>query len=123
MYFVRYLGEEEILLNGFAIKPGLTNQFSHGSTIKTPSGDALYYSDLIRHFLSEVETVNLSFIAKDLEKRFPNGAIGLRDINISEGPGKLIGIMGASGAGKTTLLNVLSGIDRPYFRKSQDQWR
>jgi len=113
MYFVRYLGEEEILLNGFAIKPGLTNQFSHGSTIKTPSGDALYYSDLIRHFLSEVETVRLSFIAKDLEKKFPNGAIGLRDINIAEGSGKLIGIMGASGAGKTTLLNILSGIDRP----------
>ena len=113
MYFVRYLGHEEILLNGFIIKPGLTYQFSHGSTIKTPSGDALYYSDLIRHFLSEFETVKLSFIAKDLQKKFPNGAIGLRDINISEGPGKLIGIMGASGAGKTTLLNVLAGIDKP----------
>jgi ABC-type multidrug transport system ATPase subunit len=113
MYFVRYIGSEEIILNGFIIKPLLTNQFSHGSTIKTPSGDALYYSDLIRYFLQEHESVKLSFIAKDLEKRFPNGAIGLRDINISEGPGKLIGIMGASGAGKTTLLNVLSGIDRP----------
>lgn len=113
MYFVRYIGSEEIILNGFIIKPLLTNQFSHGSTIKTPSGDALYYSDLIRHFLHEYESVKLSFIAKDLEKRFPNGAIGLRDINISEGPGKLIGIMGASGAGKTTLLNVLSGIDKP----------
>lgn len=113
MYFVRYLGEEEIQLNGFAIKPGLNNQFSHGSTIKTPSGDALYYSDLIRHFLSDYETVKLSFTATDLEKKFPNGAIGLRDINISEGPGKLIGIMGASGAGKTTLLNILSGIDQP----------
>jgi ABC-type multidrug transport system ATPase subunit len=52
-------------------------------------------------------------LRKDLEKQFPNGVIGLRDINISEGPGKLIGIMGASGAGKTTLLNVLSGIDKP----------
>ncbi len=113
MYFVRYLGHEEILLNGFIIKPELTYQFSHGSTIKTPSGDALYYSDLIRHFLSDFETVKLSFIAKDLQKKFPNGAIGLRDINISEGPGKLIGIMGASGAGKTTLLNVLAGIDKP----------
>ncbi len=113
MYFVRYLGTEEILLNGFAIKPRSINQFSHGSTIKTPSGNALYYSDLVKHFNSEVETVKLSFIAKDLEKKFPNGTIGLRDINISEGPGKLIGIMGASGAGKTTLLNILSGIDKP----------
>jgi ABC-type multidrug transport system ATPase subunit len=113
MYFVRYIGSEEIILNGFIIKPFLTNQFSHGSTIKTPSGDALYYSDLIRHFLHEEETINLSFIARNLEKQFPNGTIGLRDINLSEGPGKLIGIMGASGAGKTTLLNVLSGIDSP----------
>ena len=113
MYFVRYLGVEEILLNGFAIKRGLTSHFSHGSTIKTPAGDALYYSDLVRHFLPEVESVKLSFIARDLQKQFPNGAFGLRDVNISEGPGKLIGIMGASGAGKTTLLNVLSGIDKP----------
>lgn len=113
MYFVRYLGSEEIALNGFAIKPGLNYQFSHGSTIKTPGGDALYYSDLVRQFLHEQQTIKLSFIARELEKRFPNGAIGLRDINISEGPGKLIGIMGASGAGKTTLLNVLAGIDKP----------
>jgi len=113
MYFVRYIGSEEIILNGFIIKPYLTNQFSHGSTIKTPSGDALYYSDLIRHFLDQKESVKLSFVAQGLEKIFPNGTIGLRDINISEGPGKLIGIMGASGAGKTTLLNVLAGIDKP----------
>jgi hypothetical protein len=53
MHFVRYIGNEEIILNGFIIKPYLTNQFSNGSTIKTPSGDALYYSDLIRHFLHE----------------------------------------------------------------------
>jgi ABC-type multidrug transport system ATPase subunit len=57
--------------------------------------------------------VKLSFNAQSIEKQFPNGVIGLRDINISEGPGKLIGIMGASGAGKTTLLNVLAGIDKP----------
>ncbi len=113
MYFVRYLGDEEILLNGFAIKPGLTNQFSHGSTIKTPAGDALYYSDLIRHFISGFESVQISFEAKNLTKTFPNGYTGLRDVSLSEGAGKLIGIMGASGAGKTTLLNVLSGIDKP----------
>ncbi len=113
MYFVRYHGDQEIQLNGFAIKPGLINQFSHGSTIKTPAGDALYYSDLIRHFLSVFDTTNISYITKSLGKKFPNGQIGLRSVNISEGPGKLIGIMGASGAGKTTLLNVLSGIDKP----------
>jgi ABC-type multidrug transport system fused ATPase/permease subunit len=113
MYFVRYLGKEEILLNGFVIKPEMNYQFSHGSTIKTPSGDALYYSDLTGHFISEVEAVNLSFVAKDIEKIFDNENAGLKGISISEGPAKLIGIMGASGAGKTTLLNILAGIDQP----------
>jgi ABC-type multidrug transport system ATPase subunit len=113
MYFVRYLGTEEITLNGFVIKPGSNEQFSHGSTIKTPSGDALYYSDLIRYFHADFQESKISFTAKDIGLTFPNGHVGLRDINISEGPGKLIGIMGASGAGKTTLLNVLAGITSP----------
>lgn len=113
MYFVRYLGNEELILNGFVIKPYDVNHFSHGSTLKTPKGDVIYYSDLVRYFLSVDEEVKLSFIANDIGLTFPNGAIGLRDINIAEGPGKLIGIMGASGAGKTTLLNVLAGIQKP----------
>lgn len=113
MYFVKYLGTEEINLNSLIIKPGEINHFSHGSTIKTPGGDALYYSDLIANFLSLTKDIKLSFLAKDLNLVFPNGAQGLVDVNISEGPGKLIGIMGASGAGKTTLLNVLAGIQKP----------
>ena len=49
----------------------------------------------------------------NLEFKFLNGNIGLRDINFSESHGRLVGIMGASGAGKTTLLNVLCGIEKP----------
>ncbi|MEM7550000.1 MAG: ATP-binding cassette domain-containing protein [Bacteroidota bacterium] len=113
MYFVRYLGSEEVVLNGFIMKSGIIYLFAHGSTIKTPKGDALYYSDLIRNYLSDLEANEISFNVKALEFRFPNGAIGLRNVEISEGPGKLIGIMGASGAGKTTLLNVLAGIESP----------
>ncbi len=113
LYFTKYLGQDDVVLNGFIMKPNQSYLFSNGSTIKTPVGTALYYSDLIRHFISEVSTTKISFNAKNLEFRFPNNAIGLRDINIAEGPGKLIGIMGASGAGKTTLLNVLAGIETP----------
>ncbi|MEK6479928.1 ATP-binding cassette domain-containing protein [Catalinimonas sp. 4WD22] len=113
LYFTKYLGQDDVVLNGFIMKPNQSYLFSNGSTIKTPSGAALYYSDLIRNFISEVSTTKISFNAKNLEFRFPNNAIGLRDINIAEGPGKLIGIMGASGAGKTTLLNVLAGIETP----------
>ena len=113
LYFVKYLGADDIVLNGFIMKSHQSYLFSNGSTIKTPQGDALYYSDLIRHFLSDDTTQTISFNVNNLYFHFPNGGTGLRNINISEGPGKLIGIMGASGAGKTTLLNVLAGIEMP----------
>ncbi|MCC5920968.1 MAG: ATP-binding cassette domain-containing protein [Cyclobacteriaceae bacterium] len=113
MYFVKYVGQDEIILNGFIMKSGQVYLFAHGSTIKTQKGTALYYSDLVQNFIEGHRSAKLSFIVKDVEFRFPNGDIGLRNINISEGPGKLIGIMGASGAGKTTLLNVLAGIETP----------
>jgi len=113
MYFVKYLGDNEVVLNGFIMLTNRVYLFSNGSTIKTPAGDALYYSDLITQFISDLKISNISFNAENIEFQFPNGGIGLRDVNISEGPGKLIGIMGASGAGKTTLLNVLAGIEEP----------
>lgn len=113
MYFTKYLGEQSNVLNGFIMQPNKVYLFSHGSTIKTQAGDALYYSDLVAHFNEEIKTTKLSFNANVEEFKFPNGAIGLRDVVISEGPGKLIGIMGASGAGKTTLLLTLAGLEKP----------
>lgn len=113
MYFTKYLGEESTALNGFPMQSNRVYLFSHGSTIKTPAGDALYYSDIVSNFNEELQTTRLSFNATINELRFPNGAIGLRNVIICEGPGKLIGIMGASGAGKTTLLNVLAGLVQP----------
>ncbi|HYG02914.1 MAG TPA: ATP-binding cassette domain-containing protein [Chryseosolibacter sp.] len=113
MYFTKYLGVELNVLNGFTMEPNHVYLFSHGSTIKTQGGDALYYSDLVANFNEELKIAKLSFNATIDELKFPNGAIGLRNVHISEGPGKLIGIMGASGAGKTTLLNVLAGLVKP----------
>jgi ABC transport system ATP-binding/permease protein len=113
MYFTKYLGEELNILNGFTMQPNRVYLFSHGSTIKTQAGDALYYSDLVANFNEELKTTKLSFNATIDELKFPNGAIGLRHVLIAEGPGKLIGIMGASGAGKTTLLNVMAGLVKP----------
>jgi len=111
MYFTKYHGKEEMVLNGFIMKPGAAYLFSPGSTLKSPGGEALYYSDIIRNYLEEIKATRVSFNADNLEYRFSNGTIGLQKVNISEGPGKLIGIMGVSGAGKTTLINVLSGVN------------
>jgi len=113
MYFTKYLGEESNALNGFPMQANRVYLFSHGSTIKTQAGDALYYSDLVAHFNEEIKTTKLSFNVIIDELKFPTGAIGLRNVVVSEGPGKLIGIMGASGAGKTTLLNVMAGLVQP----------
>ncbi|HPM29283.1 MAG TPA: ATP-binding cassette domain-containing protein, partial [Chryseolinea sp.] len=113
MYFTKYMGEQLNILNGFTMQPNRVYLFSHGSTIKTQAGDALYYSDLVANFNEELKTAKLSFNVNIEELKFANGAIGLRNVVISEGPGKLIGIMGASGAGKTTLLNVLAGLVKP----------
>lgn len=112
-YFVKYLGKEANVLNGFIMQPNRVYLFSHGSSVKTTSGDALYYSDLVAFFNKDRHSIKLSFNANIEEFRFSNGGTGLRNVVIAEGPGKLIGIMGASGAGKTTLLNVLAGLEKP----------
>lgn len=113
-YFVKYTCNEEVKLNGFTMRTNQVYIYSTGSNIKTPFGTTLYYSDVQGKFLQTLQATKLSFTAKNIEFRFPNGAIGVQDITISEPQGKLMGIMGGSGAGKTTLLNVLSGIEKPY---------
>ena len=113
MIYAKYLGDEELSLNGSRMIPGQVYIFNNGSVIKTQMGTALFYSDLLPHYLESIQKTRLSFIANNIEYKFPSGEIGLRDISISEGPGKLVGIMGVSGAGKTTLLNTLSGIYTP----------
>ena len=113
MYFAKYFGDEANMLNGFIMEPRHVYLFTHGSTIKSQAGDAFYYSDIVAHLNDQLKTTRLSFNAVIGEVKFPSGNFGLRDICISEGPGKLIGIMGPSGAGKTTLLNVLAGLIKP----------
>jgi ABC-type multidrug transport system ATPase subunit len=117
MYFVKYYGSEEINLNGHVVIPGQVYIFSNGSTIKTPRGSAIYFSDLIRFYHSEITSQRISFNVHNVSYSFSQNDKALQCINISEGPGKLVGIMGVSGAGKTTLLNVLSGITKPASGK------
>src|SRR5258706_16184936 len=54
MYFTKYLGDESNVLNGFIMQSKKIYLFSHGSTIKTQAGDALYYSELVAHFNDEI---------------------------------------------------------------------
>ncbi len=112
-YFIRYTGDLEFYLNGLIVNGKRINVFANGSTLKLSKGKPIYYSDVISQYKKDNNFVNISYVAKNIEYKFPNGALGLRNININENQGKLIAIMGASGAGKTTLLNVLSGMNKP----------
>ncbi len=113
IYFVRYAGEEEQMLNGLPMVPDRVYLFAPGTTLKTREGNAVYYSDLVAAFHEEIQHTKLSFEARIAEHTFAGKVTALHEIAIAEGPGKLIGIMGASGAGKTTLLNVLAGLEIP----------
>ncbi len=113
LYFLKYTGAQDIYLNGLAVRNDRIYLFASGSTVKLPKGPPIFYSDIAAHYLADITTSHISYEASDLEYKFPNGNIGIRDVTFSEAHGRLIGIMGASGAGKTTLLNVLAGIEEP----------
>ncbi len=112
LYFLK-VNASNIYMNGLPLRKGKLYLFPSGSTIKPPSGKPIYYSEVSATFLKDAIDVNISFVAQDVQYVFPKGNIGLRDINIAEDTGKLVGIMGASGAGKSTLLNILNGNEPP----------
>ncbi len=112
-YFIKYIGITPMVLNGMSLKSRKIAILPTGSTIRGDKIETVYFSDIVGKFLySEVES-KTSFLTENLTFKFKNGDLGLRDINIAEDGGKLIGIMGASGSGKSTLLNVLNGNDGP----------
>lgn len=113
LYFIRYTGSQDILLNGLPVKSNRIYLFANGSAIRFPKGKPVYYSDVVSKYMADVTSAHITYNVNHVDYQFKNGTIGLRDINISEEQGRLIGIMGASGAGKTTLLNVLTGIEAP----------
>lgn len=112
-YFVKFLGSSNVYLNGAPLQSGRKTVFAIGATLRPERSDPVYYGDIIRHFITTDEDNQLSFEARNISYHFKNGKPGLREINIAEGSGRLIGLMGASGAGKSTLLNVLNGHDVP----------
>jgi ABC-type multidrug transport system ATPase subunit len=113
MYALRIYGKIELQLNGQGISGERVHIFTPGSSIRSSKIKPIYYSDVIGRFLSDESQARITFEVTNLEYKFKGGKLGLRDVNINEESGKLIGIMGGSGAGKSTLLNVLNGNETP----------
>ncbi len=108
-YLFRYIGEQNLKLNGQPIKSNWSYIFDKGASIRGGIVSPIYYSDIAGIFLETAVTEKLVFTAKDIVFKFKNSENGIHKFTFSEETGRLIGIMGGSGAGKSTLLNIFNG--------------
>lgn len=113
IYFLKYISEIQLYLNGLPISPGNVYFFASGSSLRSAQGPPLYYTDIVSEFHEQSAANRLSLIAENLTCSFTPGKNAVNGVSFSISEGKLVGILGASGSGKTTLLNMLSGITRP----------
>lgn len=113
IFFMKYFGSDELLLNGQVITPLRSYVLNNGSSIRSNKVLPIYYSEISSEFFDDSNETRVSYQVKDLEYVFPNGKQGLHRLNFREGSGNLVGIMGASGAGKSTLLNLLNATTAP----------
>lgn len=113
LYFLKYTGKQDVYLNSTAVYNNRIYLFPSGSTVKLPKGKPVYYSDVVSHYMADLEFSKLSYVVDNIQYVFKTGDVGIQDLSFSVSHGKLVGIMGASGSGKTTLVNCLSGINSP----------
>ncbi|UCC80018.1 MAG: ABC transporter ATP-binding protein [Candidatus Zixiibacteriota bacterium] len=55
----------------------------------------------------------MKLTTENLKKLYPNGAIGVDDLNMFVEEGRFAVLLGPSGCGKSTLLRLISGLERP----------
>lgn len=113
LYFVKYIGHDDVFLNSVPVKPGAINVLAVGSALRWDKDDPVYYGDVLGKFKKFEDGSKITFEAKGIDFKFKNGKLGLRNINLAEESGNLIALMGASGSGKSTLLHVLNGSETP----------
>lgn len=113
LYFVKYIGQAELYMNGQLLEHYKTYPLNVGSSLRNQQIVPVYYSDIVSLFVGDMVKSRIVFEADHINYRFKTGAVGLNDISFTEQSGRLVGIMGASGAGKSTLLHVLNGSAPP----------
>jgi ABC transport system ATP-binding/permease protein len=108
-FICRYLGHDDLYLNGHNISPNSCFLFDNGYILKSLKINPVYYSDLAVQFLQTKNNIQVEFTAQEIEFHFRNSHNGIQPFSFTAYSGELIGVMGGSGVGKSTLLNVLNG--------------
>lgn len=112
-YFVQYQGEAEPLLNGHILQNGISRIWAPGATLRQQGIPPVFFSFIQERIINPGTKPRIDFRASNINLTFPDGKVGLKNINLSEKGGRMVAIMGASGCGKSTLLNVLNGNEQP----------
>ncbi len=104
-----YDGNDNLQLNSVTILPLYTYILDTGGVISSPRTPPIYYSDLITNFISSRGRSTVKLCVRNLSFRFKNSESGIKELNLYEEAGHMIGVMGSSGVGKSTLMNLLIG--------------
>ncbi|WP_306644153.1 ATP-binding cassette domain-containing protein [Sanyastnella coralliicola] len=116
MFFLRYFGTDDLLLNGQVLSAGNSHVFNQGASVRGSKISPIYYSDVIHRFMDTSDSSKIVFRVENVSYYFKRGnKQALHQLNIIEENGSLIGIMGGSGSGKSTLLNVMNGNYTPTY--------
>jgi ABC transport system ATP-binding/permease protein len=114
LYFLKFIGKTDVLLNGIPLKPGKIQVLAVGSLMRWDKAEEpVYYGQILSQFKKSDTHSRTSFEATNISFKFKNGKLGLRSVSLAEESGNLIALMGGSGAGKSTLLHVLNGSEAP----------
>lgn len=117
LFFIKYIGNQEIRLNGNVLNRHTTVPMAQGSVLKDANGHAIFFSDILRSCSNLADhSVPISLQVDDLAHFFsyPQEP-ALMPVSLHAKEGELIAIMGASGSGKSTLLNIINGSIAPTF--------
>jgi ABC transport system ATP-binding/permease protein len=110
LFFVRYVGDGQLFINGQQLVSGYVHLLSPGTTIRGAKlHHSIYYSDVLGAYMTQNEFPRIQLSVDKITYHFPLGNQGLHPFTLQEESGKLVGIMGGSGSGKSTLLNILNG--------------